>query len=91
MRPGLGGVAEPALIALLWRTGLRVSEALALYPKDVDLERGTVTVLHGKGDRDRVVGIDAAASAILQPWTDQRRELGLTYRHPLFCVISRPS
>ena len=41
-----------ALIALMYRAGLRVSEALALQPKDVDLAAGTLRVLHGKGDRD---------------------------------------
>lgn len=39
-----------ALIALLYRAGVRVSEALNLYPKDVDLDAGAVRVLNGKGD-----------------------------------------
>lgn len=30
------GVRNRALIALLWRSGLRISEALALMPADVD-------------------------------------------------------
>jgi len=88
---GSAGTRNRALIALLWRTGLRVSEALALYPKDVDLARGAVIVLHGKGDKSRVVGIDAAAAALLQPWIETRKRLGLTHREPLFCVISQPS
>lgn len=88
---GSAGARNRALIALLWRTGLRVSEALALYPKDIDLDRGAVMVLHGKGDKSRVVGIDAAAAALLRPWMDARKKLGLTFREPLFCVISRPS
>src|ERR1043165_4660582 len=44
-----------AMIAVLYRSGLRISEALALEPKDVDLEAGQVRVMHGKGDRHRVV------------------------------------
>ncbi len=58
------GIRNRALINLLYRGGLRVSEALALMPKDVDQAAGTVTVLHGKGDRRRVVGIDPAAFAV---------------------------
>ncbi|MBK7405831.1 MAG: tyrosine-type recombinase/integrase [Phycisphaerales bacterium] len=38
-----------ALIALLYRGGLRVSEALALYPKDLDAASGAVRVLNGQG------------------------------------------
>lgn len=40
-----------ALIVVLYRGGLRLSEALALHPKDVDAKSGTVTVLRGKGDK----------------------------------------
>lgn len=36
------------LVRLLFHLGCRVSEALALAPQDVDLERGTVTILHLK-------------------------------------------
>ena len=88
---GKAGTRNRALITLLWRTGLRVGEALALYPRDVDLDRGAVIVLHGKGDRSRTVGIDAAAVALLRPWLEERKRLGLSTRVPLFCVISRPS
>ena len=45
------GIRNRALIAVLYRGGLRISEALALRPKDVDQAAGTVTVLHGKGDQ----------------------------------------
>ena len=34
--------------------GLRLSEVMRLRIKDVDLERGTVTVRAGKGDKDRM-------------------------------------
>jgi site-specific recombinase XerD len=48
------GLRNRALLAVLYRTGLRISEALDLYSKDVDLERGAICVLHGKGDKARV-------------------------------------
>ncbi len=41
------GVRNRALIAVLWRAGLRVGEALEL--RDVDLALGTVRVRHGQG------------------------------------------
>lgn len=88
---GSAGRRNRALIVMLWRAGLRISEALALYPKDVDLTAGTVQVLHGKGDRRRLVGIDPMACSVISEWMAERRDLGLTGRHPLFCVISKPS
>ena len=61
-----------ALITLMYRAGLRVSEALALAPKDVDLENGIVRVLHGKGDRYRAVGLDPGAAAVVAAWLAKR-------------------
>ncbi len=61
-----------ALITLMYRAGLRVSEALALQPKDVDLENGIVRVLHGKGDRYRAVGLDPGAAAVVAAWLAER-------------------
>jgi site-specific recombinase XerD len=76
---------------LLWRSGLRCGEALALMPKDVDLEGGRIAVLHGKGDRARIVGIDPAACAVIEIWARERRQLGLTGRQPFFCVVAEPT
>ncbi len=47
-----------ALIAILWRAGLRISEALALTESDLDPKTGTVLVRSGKGGKRRVVGMD---------------------------------
>lgn len=43
------------IASLLYGAGLRVSEAVGLRVKDVDLERGRLTVRQGKGRKDRVV------------------------------------
>jgi site-specific recombinase XerD len=88
--PSPAGVRDRALIVVLWRGGLRISKALALYPKDVDVDEGELHVLHGKGDRDRVVCIDRVACRMLEEWLDRRRGLGLG-RAPVFCVVARPS
>jgi site-specific recombinase XerD len=88
-RRGSAGLRTRALIVLLYRTGLRIAEALALEPKDIDLVTGIVTVLHGKGDRRRLVGIDAQAIAVLEQWLARRRELGIR-SGPVFCTISQP-
>ena len=64
-----------ALIVLLWRAGLRISEALALQESDLDSGRGAVLVRRGKGGKRREVGMDRWAWQQLDPWLEIRREL----------------
>jgi len=81
------GVRNRALIAVLWRAGLRVGEALALELRDVDLPLGTVRVRHGKGDRSRTVGVDEQTAALLARWIDRRRQLRPGARAPVLCTL----
>jgi site-specific recombinase XerD len=81
------GLRHRALITLLYRTGLRLGEALALALKDLDPIAGSVTVLHGKGDRRRTVGIDPGAIRVVEIWIDRRRLLGVPAAAPLFCTL----
>jgi hypothetical protein len=78
------GLRMRALIAVLWRGGLRISEALALNETDIDQARGSVLVRHGKGDKRREAGMDQFGFQQLAVWQTHRVLLppGL-----LFCVI----
>ncbi|MBX3660791.1 MAG: integron integrase, partial [Ramlibacter sp.] len=51
---------------LLYGTGLRLMEGLRLRVKDVDFERGQITVREGKGDKDRIVMLPVALREPLQ-------------------------
>jgi integrase len=86
---GPSGIRNRALIIVLWRGGLRIAEALALYPRDVDAAGGVIHVRHGKGDKSRRIGVDPQAMAVLQVWLERRRRLGVDGRAPVFCTISR--
>ncbi|MGH2913853.1 MAG: tyrosine-type recombinase/integrase [Solirubrobacteraceae bacterium] len=46
---GPEGVRLRGVIVVLWRAGLRITEALALNETDLDADRGAVLVRHGKG------------------------------------------
>jgi site-specific recombinase XerD len=72
-------------IAVLWRAGLRISEALALAESDLEPGRGSILVRNGKGGKRREVGMDDWGWEHLRPWTEWREVLPLG---PLFCVIS---
>lgn len=62
------GVRLRGIIVVLWRAGLRISEALALNETDLDPARGSLVVRHGKGDKRREVGMDRWAWTHLDPW-----------------------
>lgn len=87
-RRGLACERNRAMIVLAWRCGLRVDELVNLHPRDVDLDAGTVTVRHGKGDKRRVVGIDPQAAAVVERWLQLRARLLGRRQAPLFCTIS---
>ncbi len=71
----------PWLIAcLLYGSGLRLMEALTLRVKDLDLDRGEITVRGGKGAKDRVTVLPASAReplvvhlGRLRGWFDEQR------------------
>jgi site-specific recombinase XerD len=77
-----------ALIVLLWRAGLRISEALALQESDLDTSRGAVLVRRGKGGKRRAVGMDRWAWEQLDPWLEIRRQLPIG---AVLCVIHGPT
>jgi integrase len=77
-----------ALVYVLWRAGLRISEALALIEDDLDPDRSSVFVRKGKNGLPRTVGIDSWVWDCLQPWLEYRRGLPVG---ALFCVIAGPT
>lgn len=83
------GIRNRALIALIYRSGLRIGEALALKPSHINAEAGTVRVLHGKGDKARTVAVDAQTLDTLTLWLDTRKELKIGPTKPLFCQITK--
>jgi Phage integrase family len=82
------GVRLRGLIVVLWRAGLRISEALALAESDLDPDRGSILVRRGKGGRRREVGMDRWAFGQLDPWLEIRRRLPVG---SLFCVVRGPT
>jgi integrase/recombinase XerD len=82
------GIRDRALIGFLAGSGLRISEALALRPCDIDRQTGTVRVLHGKGNQATSRGATEAALLAVDRWLDVRAKLGAKPAHALFCAIS---
>lgn len=84
----LSGQRTRALIILLWRSGLRISEALALHEHDLNEREGSILVRRGKGDKRRLAGMDDFGWHELRPWLEARRELPIG---PVFPIVSGPT
>ncbi len=85
---GAEGIRLRGLIIVLWRAGLRISEALALAERDLDPDRGAILVRHGKGGKRREVGMDRWAWEQLAPWLTLRSTLPVG---ALFCILRGPT
>ncbi|MHC4864640.1 MAG: tyrosine-type recombinase/integrase [Planctomycetota bacterium] len=82
------GTRNRALIVVLYRAGLRIAEALALAPKDVDKAAGSLRILHGKGDKSRTVGMDKEAFESIETWMQWRTGLEVGDNDPVFCTLN---
>ena len=81
------GLRDRALIGLLYGSGLRIAEALALVRRDIDLVTGQVTVRKGKGGKRRVSALTVAGVSLLEAWLTRRDKLGAKRSQPVFCQI----
>jgi site-specific recombinase XerD len=82
------GLRTRALIVVLWRAGLRISEALALAESDLDRDRGAILVRRGEGGKRREVGMDRWAWEQIDQWLRLRISLRVG---ALLCVVHGPT
>lgn len=68
-----GGFRDSCILTLLYAAGLRVSELCALLTKDLDLERGVIHVVMGKGGKARTVPIHSLAQKQLLTYLESWR------------------
>src|SRR5436305_2464013 len=83
--PGAYADRLRGLIAILWRAGLPISEALVLSESDLDPKSGSMLVRAGKGGKRRMVGMDDWGWEHVSRWTEQRLQLPIV---PLFCLLA---
>jgi len=70
--PPLRGATYGCLLGLLAVTGLRLGEALALTPADVDLRAGILTIRQAKFGKSRLVPVHPSTQRALRAYARQR-------------------
>lgn len=75
-KPIWAAARNRAAIVLMWRGGLRASEALAVERRDIDFDAGTVLVRDGKYGKTATVAIDPDGITVLEEWERERIEKG---------------
>jgi integrase/recombinase XerC len=88
-RQALRDFRDRALAETLYGAGLRVGELVSLDARDVDLHRREIRVM-GKGGKERIVPLPAAAYAALDEYLTLRRRPGLL-AEPLFTSLRSPA
>ena len=82
------GIRNDVMIRLLVYTGLRRSELVALRWTDINFEDLTITVRHGKGDKERVVALVDPSEGTVRALQSLRNAQGGRYTH-VFPAMTR--
>lgn len=74
-RNGFREITFPAFFGLVAVTGLRISEAISLNDKDVDLQEGIIIVHNGKNGNNRILPITECTRDYLKEYVRKRNRL----------------
>jgi len=67
----------PVLVRLLYSTGIRIGEAVALTNKDIDLQKDTILLRKTKNQQQRIVPISESLKKVLLQYIDYRDKMQL--------------
>ena len=79
---------DEAILAMMWRMGLRAGEVASLRLDDIDWRTGVV-VVHGKGDRSEQVPLPVDVGELLVAYLQRARPMGVDHRQ-VFLAIDAP-
>jgi len=67
----------PAILRLLYSTGLRISEALSIRNRDVEFERKYILIRKTKNEAERIVPINSELEKVLKSYLSYRNRMPL--------------
>jgi len=83
--PTAAGVRDYAILSLGYTQGPRISEIVKFQLEDYDPASGDLTIIGGKGDKDRQIRASNGTKETLEEWIELRgSEPG-----PLFCPVNK--
>ena len=92
VRMGTSLFSMPALLRMLYGTGVRISEALSIVNEDVHLENGYIHLRKTKNGTDRIVPISESMRNVLSEYISQGQGAhcrNIRARPPLVCKGGR--
>lgn len=78
---------DSSMIELLYASGLRVSELIAIKLGDINFEAGFIRVL-GKGDKERVVPVNTRALARIKEYVQEERPAIIKKKQSLYLFVT---
>lgn len=72
-------IIMPALLRLLYSTGMRVGEAVSIRNRDVDFERHVITLYHTKNGHERLAPLNESMEAVLKQYLHYRNKMPLPH------------
>lgn len=67
------GIRDRTIMEVLYSTGMRRNELTQLKTTDIDIDRGTILIRHGKGDKDRMIPIGERAIQWIEKYLNEVR------------------
>jgi integrase/recombinase XerD len=83
------GLRDRAMIELMYASGLRVSEIVALKLIHLGMNEGVIRIMGGKGNKERLVPFGAQAAYWLQKYIQEARPLLLGQKISEYLFIGR--
>jgi integrase/recombinase XerD len=82
------------LLRFMWRTGVRVSEAINVTPNDIEFKNGVVNIRKAKGGKQRRVPLDADTLKMLSDYilalnTPEDRPIFAITRVQVFYIVKK--
>jgi len=86
--PGKTSLRDSAMLELLYSSGLRVSELVAIKAGDIHFDAGFIRVF-GKGSKERVVPVNSRAIEKIKRYIEIERQLILKKKQSVYLFVTR--
>ncbi|ASY30877.1 site-specific tyrosine recombinase XerD [Taylorella equigenitalis] len=83
------GLRDKAMLEILYATGMRVSELIAIKTNEISLDAGVVRVTMGKGSKDRLVPMGEESEFYLKKYLSEGRPLLEKDKKKSFVFLNR--